>query len=48
MNLVKTLFKFHKERELECVWCGLLKNFKGSLKIKRRVKNVVNIWSYMP
>jgi hypothetical protein len=39
MYLVETLFKFQKERELECVWCCLLDNFRSSYKIKGKVKN---------
>jgi hypothetical protein len=37
MLLNLTLFKFLKKRELECVWCGRLKNFKGLQNIKGRV-----------
>ncbi len=34
---VLTLFKSSKKRELECVWCSMVKNFKSPLKIKRWV-----------
>jgi D-hexose-6-phosphate mutarotase len=37
MLLVLTLFMFQNKGELECVWCSMLKNFKGPLKIKGRV-----------
>jgi hypothetical protein len=47
MYLVQTLFKFQKERELECVWSSMLKNFKGSLKIKGKVLIFLNVWSNM-
>jgi hypothetical protein len=32
-----TVFLPQTKEELECVWCGMLKNFKGPSKIKGRV-----------
>jgi hypothetical protein len=37
--------KVPKRKRMECVWCSMLKNFKGSVKIKRRVKICLKVLS---
>ncbi len=36
-----------KKRQLKCVWCGMLKNFKGPLKTEGRILYFWIIWSNM-
>ncbi len=43
---VSTIHVPFKE-ELEYVWCSMLKNFEGPLKINGRVYVFLNIWSNM-
>jgi hypothetical protein len=42
MLVVVTPFMSQQKREVECVCCSLLKNFKGPLKINGRVEICLN------